>query len=183
MSEETVVRCCAPTLARLKTGSLFTGDFESQADMVATLRNINRSLLGKGLRIVPLRWRDGSSLLYLYRPGRLHRDLQQEEAAQLLRECGYRDVNGQACVRELSRRLRNAEAFPHEIGLFLGYPPDDVEGFMHRRDSFKLSGVWKVYGNVERARHAFGQIHHCTEIYLRRYREGTPLGRLVVGEK
>lgn len=34
------------------------------------------------------------------------------------------------CVAELIRRVRHEEDFPHEIGLFLGYPSEDVSGFI-----------------------------------------------------
>ena len=32
MSEDTVIRCCAPTLAAIKTGSLFSCSFENRED-------------------------------------------------------------------------------------------------------------------------------------------------------
>ena len=55
----------------------------------------------------------------------------------------------------LIRRLQDEAEFPHEIGLFLSYPPEDVQGFIdhHARD-FKLSGLWKVYGDEAYARAA-----------------------------
>ena len=48
MSDEMVIRCCAPTLAALKTGSLFNCPFSSREEMTAGLRALNRSLTGKG---------------------------------------------------------------------------------------------------------------------------------------
>ena len=42
--------------------------------------------------------------------------------------------------------------FPHEVGLFLSYPPEDVKGFIdHRANDFKCAGLWKVYGDEEKA--------------------------------
>ena len=36
--------------------------------------------------------------------------------------------------------------FPHEIGLLLGYPPEDVSGFIENGGkNFLCSGYWKVY--------------------------------------
>jgi hypothetical protein len=53
---------------------------------------------------------------------------------------------------------------PHEVGLFLGYPLDDVLGFIrHGGRGYKLCGVWKVYGNVERAKNRFRQYELCRE--------------------
>ena len=53
---------------------------------------------------------------------------------------------------ELFVRLSYSRAFPNEIGLFLGYPLEDVAGFeRHSGAGSKYSGIWQVYGNVETA--------------------------------
>ena len=75
MSDETVIRCCAPTLAAIKTGSLFNSPFESREEMTASLRAINKSLLPKGVCAMPLRYENGKALIYLYRPSMLEEDL------------------------------------------------------------------------------------------------------------
>ena len=75
MSEQLLVQHCSPTLAGLKTGSLFTcacGDGEAMGETVARW---NQRLAGKGLRLTMLRRRNGRALLYLFRPERLRRDL------------------------------------------------------------------------------------------------------------
>ena len=39
--------------------------------------------------------------------------------------------------------------FPHEVGLFLGYPPEDVKGFIdHRANNFKCAGLNLVCESV-----------------------------------
>ena len=42
MSEEQVVRNCAPTLAGLKTGNLFACPYENREDLLDFLRSLNR---------------------------------------------------------------------------------------------------------------------------------------------
>ena len=59
MSNEMLIRCCAPTMARLKTGNMFSCPFDSAEEMTAELRKLNRMLGKKGLRILPLRWSKG----------------------------------------------------------------------------------------------------------------------------
>ena len=71
MSEEQVVRNCAPTLAGLKTGNLFACPYENREDLLDFLRSLNRRLGKKGVRAVPLRIRQDRALIYLYRPARL----------------------------------------------------------------------------------------------------------------
>lgn len=180
MSTEMLIRCCAPTMARLKTGNMFNCPFASREEMTVELRRLNRILGHKGLRILPLRWSDGRALVYLYRPNMLEKDLRDELAEQLLTECGYTCENPNSCVARLIARLREAPDFPHEVGLFLGYPPADVDGFMHRKGDCKLSGIWKVYDDVEGAKKQFARCRHCTEVYMKRYRQGYSLDKLTV---
>ncbi len=180
MSDETVIRCCAPTLARIKTGSLFNCPFSSREEMISAMLYLNRELRDKGVRAVPLRWQGGKCLVYLYRPKMLERDLENPAARKLLQECGYRGSGTGECLSCLIRRLRDLEDFPHEIGLFLGYPPADVDGFMHRRESCKLKGLWKVYENEDCARQLFERYRRCTEEYLRQHALGFGLNRLCV---
>ena len=181
MSEQQFIRSTAPTLAGLKTGSLFPYRYAAKADAIRELRRYNQRLRPKGLRLLPLRMTEGFALLYLYRPGRLRRDLQQEEAAKLLRKAGYPDCDEAGCLRELCRRLAGCESFPHEIGLFLSYPPEDVIGFLeHREAGCKCTGFWKVYGDAEAAQKTFAQYKKCIVAYYRAWKNGRTLERLTV---
>ena len=56
----------------------------------------------------------------------------------------------------LRDRVSHGGGFPHEIGFFLGYPLADVLGFLALGgECCRMSGYWKVYGDVEQARAAF----------------------------
>lgn len=181
MSEELIVRHGAPTLAGLKTGSLFSCPFAGEQAMQRCLRCWNHALAPKGLRAVPLRWQNGRALVYLYRPTHLARDLQHPQAQALLAPRGYCCAEPTRCLARLMQRLRAEEEFPHEIGLFLSYPPEDVAGFIESpRCGFKCIGCWKVYGDARAARKTFGRYRRCTEIYCARYARGDSLQRLAV---
>ena len=182
MSTETLIRCCAPTMARLKTGNMFACFFENREQMIRELRQLNRKLGGKGLRILPLRWHEEEkkALLYLYRPSMLEKDLNSETSRRLLMECGYEPGSINQCLTQLMSRIRGQDVFPHEVGLFLGYPPADVDGFMHRKDQVKLCGMWKVYDDVDGAMRQFRRCKHCTRVYLQCYARGTALEKLAV---
>lgn len=182
MSEELFIRCCAPTMASIKTGNMFTCHFASQADMNHHIRMFNRRVRAKGLHVIPLRYTEGVGLIYVYRPSRLHQDLCSEKACSLLSERGYACCHPALCVQHLRKRLSQLNDFPHEIGLFLGYPPDDVEGFIHRRDEAKYTGHWKVYSDVESARRTFALYRKCTSAYLNQWTKGKSLERLTVPE-
>ena len=71
--------------------------------------------------------------------------------------------------------------FPHEVGLFLSYPPEDVKGFIdNHAANFKCAGVWKVYGDEQRARQTFEKYKKCTQIYCDLWRSGSGLEQLAV---
>ena len=181
MSEEMFVQCCAPTLAGLKTGSMFSCEYSSRDEMAKDLRNLNRMLSRRGMCILPLRFHEGKALLYLFRPDALQKDIIRREAREILSKAGYTGLRYQECIRQLIARLGTGEGFPHEIGLFLSYPPEDVKGFIenHARN-YKLIGYWKVYGDEEKARRTFAQYRECTDSYCRKIKAGHKLAELAV---
>lgn len=180
MSEELLVRHCSPTLAGMKTGNMFVCEFFSEAEMRHTLRRFNKMLGKKGLRLVPLRFKDNRALIYVYRPTHLSRDLQHHTACRLLRERGYGMETPSRCILQLMKRLCDDEEFPHEIGLFLGYPPEDVCGFIEKRDCCKCVGTWKVYGDEEAAKKTFAKYKKCTAVYCEQHAKGQSIERLTV---
>lgn len=181
MYEECVVRNCAPTLAGIKTASLFTCPYENKEQFLRAIRRMNRLLVPKGIRIIPLRYDAGRVLVYLYRPDKLQGDFSDGEALRILQEAGYSDLRQESCILELIRRLNAKEEFPHEIGLFLGYPPEDVRGFIdHRGNDCKCVGCWKVYGDEVRAKHLFAAYKKCTAQYCRWLSMGASVERLAV---
>ena len=181
MSEDYIVRNCAPTLAGIKTGSIFTCPCESKKALHEAVRKLNRKLVPKGLRLLPLRISEKSALIYLYRPRNLSQDLEKETAAALLLKHGYNLSSCEGCIVQLIRRLRQQQDFPHEIGLFLGYPPEDVCGFIENKAcGCKCVGCWKVYGDEADARRRFALYKKCTRIYCEQWAKGKKIERLTV---
>ena len=179
MSEELVIRQAAPTLAGIKTGSLFPCPCEDKAALLAEIRAFNRRYQARGLCLLPLRFTKGKALLYLYRPAALQRDLDSDAAAKLLAGAGYPCGSCGGCVAALVRRMRSSAEFPHEVGLFLSYPPEDVKGFLEHRPC-KCVGCWKVYENEEAARKTFAKYKACTRVYCRQLASGIDIERLTV---
>ena len=179
MSEKHIVQHCAPTLAGIKTGNLFSCACASKESLISSLRKLNRKLVPKGIRVLPLRFSKKRALIYVYRPEELERDLHQKEAAALLKAAGYENNAPQYCVNELIRRLRRKEEFPHEIGLFLSYPPEDVKGFIENKGACcKCVGCWKVYGDEEEAQNRFERYKLCTADFCRQWHNGVSIEEL-----
>ena len=103
-----------------------------------------------------------NALVMIYRKELLVQALGCDEACCILREYGYPLHDVDACLECL--RCKFCSGFPHEIGLFLDYPPEDVRGFIEKRTAKKISSpyYWKVYGNIHRAIEKFRQ-YKCAE--------------------
>ena len=120
-------------------------------------------------------------LIYLYRPGSLKSDFENGTARELLVKYGYAPEKPSACISRLIHRLRTREDFPHEIGLFLSYPPEDVLGFIHSGGcGHKCSGCWKVYGDKQKAEQTFKKYAFCTKSYVRQWQQGKSIEQLTV---
>jgi hypothetical protein len=120
-------------------------------------------------------------LLLFYRQKALEKSLQAPKARTLLREMGYREGESLAEMLEfLHARMEMRKSFPHEVGLFLGYPPADVRGFIeHRGQGFACAGYWKVYSHEEEARALFSLYSECSHVFCTRLEQGAPFAELV----
>ncbi len=180
MIRDALVEYCAPTLAGIKTGSICTIK-DGSKDIDNEIRELNGCLVKKGLSLIPIKRTDDMTIVYLYRPDCLKKDLQKPEAKEILEEKGYPCRSAECCVVTLIEHLMKDKSFPHEIGLFLGYPPSDVKGFMKSPyEGVKCIGCWKVYGNECEAKKIFEQYKRCTELYCRENKNGKPLETLIV---
>ena len=181
MSEELLVRHCAPTMAGIKTAGMFSYEYDDEKSLHDSICNINKAIVPKGMCMIVLRNRNNKALVYFYRPEMLKSDLSDNLGKSILDERGYPTHNVNRCISELRKRLSQSSEFPHEIGLFLGYPPEDVKGFIdNKAESAKCVGFWKVYGDEKSAEEKFRQYRQCIGSYCRYYNKYHSIDRLLV---
>ena len=185
--ETVMIEQCAPVLAGLKPAGLFRYETRDCADLAHRVRSWNEQLNRKGLRVRVMKGcaRTHRFLVYVYREAQLSAVLADKAVQEFLRQEGYQLPAEQeqtgALLNQLSRRLCCQAEFPHEIGVFLGYPLTDVVGFIENRgQNFTCCGCWKSYGEPVAARRRFDQLSKCTAVYLRLFHSGTPITRLTV---
>ena len=180
MPEKILIENCSPTLAGIKTANLVSLEYTDPALAAEDIRDMNRLFVCKGLRAVPLAYLKSHVLLYLYRPDKLRQDMTNKLARDILKEYGYSCSNPDTCVAQLARRIRSSSSFPHEIGLFLGYPAADVDGFIRHKDQgCKAVGFWKVYSDVESAQRTFAKYRKFTRIYRDQWKKGKTIEQLM----
>ena len=119
MSEEILIRQGAPTLAGIKTGSLFPCPCEDREALLSDIRKLNRRLSPKGLCLLPIRFLPGQALLYLYRPAELRRDLRDALASELLRQAVYGDEEKARSLFEKYRKCTEIYCTLWQSGLKL----------------------------------------------------------------
>ena len=182
--EEAMIEHCAPTLAGVKSAGLFRFSPQEPGRFARQFREWRGALDRRGLNLLVLKRcrRTGAYLLYIYRESVLSRELAAPQVRTYLAELGYH-AGGEcrALLRQLAGRLCFQEEFPHEIGLFLSYPPEDVLGFIcNRACNHKCVGCWKVYGDEQAARSIFEKYEMCSKIYSRQWQQGKSIEQLTV---
>lgn len=181
MLEKMIVDYCAPTLAKMKTANMFNYKYTNVNELQEEIAEANEKLNEKGVFIEILKIAKSRALVYVYRKQMLEGDLAKDGVKSLLEQYGYLNLELSECLEILKKHLQEFECFPHEIGVFLGYPLADVLGFIkHGGKNCKHCGIWKVYSNECETRQLFAKFHKCTEVYTRVFTEGRSITKMTV---
>lgn len=171
---ESMITCfAAPVICGFKCGKLLNLSRNGE-DMALAWISVKDKLLERfSLEAAEIPSRGTGVLLFLYDRNLLARALTSVRARDMLGDLGYPVENGtiEDHVSFLIEKFKNG--LPHEVGLFLGYPPEDVRAFIDNEGrGAKLTGYWKVYGNEDEARKVFSS-----------YRRAEIAGAVVLLEK
>lgn len=181
--EMSLIEHCSPTLACLKTGNLFTISFSALDKLNESVNLFNAILEDKGVNVFVLRVNSdkNTALIYVYRKSTLQKDLENPNIVKFLSCFGYKNCDLNKSLEILKFKLNKYEAFPHEIGIFLGYPLDDIEAFISNNGrNFTYCGYWKVYKNSKDSIKKFQNFDKCRELYRKLWERGYSIGKLTV---
>lgn len=152
---------CAPVLTGIKTANLLI----IEKSLAGSLSQV---LEGEHL-LYHLLYKMRDKLVYfIYNRKQLEEYIKIKPAAVLLGLLGHRHTVLEKILEEISKRyesyMTGKGSFPHELGLLLGYPPQDVIGFIdHQGQNFLYKGYWKVYDNPEQAKELFASYDKARE--------------------
>ena len=122
-----IVLQCAPFLKGKKVSCGIT----MEDSMYDELHNI---LSGSGISYRRLSAAEGRCLVLFYREKELSEYVNRVGIRSFIREFGYIEMELDEMLERLSCRtaLFSMEeiGYPHEIGIFFGYPVEDVQGFI-----------------------------------------------------
>ncbi len=170
----------APVLAGLRPSGTVTCHRAKLPRLEEDLAQCRALLLEHGLRCKVLCQCESHLVVLLYDPVWLESCLLGRRARKMLRRMGYpQGALLEDLLKELARRMGQS-GFPHEIGLFLGYPARDVEEFIRRGGAGSLcTGYWKAYRHPGEARRCFARYDACREEFLARQSRGQSLCQIL----
>ena len=179
MLEKLIAYHCAPALAGIKASNMvvcYKDKYPNAKDEIALFNN---ELNKRNIYIEIICECEKRLLLIVYRKSKLQEQLKKNNVIAFLNSCGY---SGCASISDylnvLKERLKNKE-FPHEIGVFLGYPIEDIYGFLyHKGDGCLLVGEWRVYSDEENAKKMFLRFKKCRAALLKRVNAGNTLAQI-----
>lgn len=155
---------CAPLISGLKVSNLLIISAEDEALVRVILRRFGISFF----RLL----RTGEKVTFLlFRKNPLEAYLKQQEVEAMLAEAGYAELSLGNILSTFQKRYAHYMSaggrFPHEMGLLLGYPAEDVKGFVENEGkNFLYSGYWKVYADVEEKRRLFQKFENAKETVI-----------------
>ena len=172
-AEYSIGRHCGVTFAGIKPASLVSlhrGDG-------AIVARLARCFRRRGFAFEAMPTQGGRLNMYVYHAERLRGVLFEGETRAFLAALGYRYGTVREAVAELKARMA-AGRFPHEVGVFLGYPLADVRGFMHDPHGGVLCGCWKVYADAAAAERTFERYRRCSACICRMMDNGKSLAQI-----
>lgn len=175
--EALLICYAAPVLKKVKPAALVIIKPEQMPLWDMCAKNIREAA---SLCIARVKIKEDSVSMLIFDKEALRQALQDNLAQTILRNNGYPVEKGMgACVRFLKARMEK-EDFPHEIGLFLGYPPEDVCAFIKNNgQNCTCCRYWKVYSDVERAKKIWAQIDEARGHALETLRRLLPIQETV----
>ena len=163
--DRTVLHLASPALCGIKPANLFTIESENCVLCQKRINELNKEFFKDGVKLVLLPCKN-RFLVFAYSKILLKKTLSSSRTRRYLKSKGYGCDSSEKTLSELFRRLctRSCKNFPHEIGIFLGYPFEDVVAFEKNCGrGCKYTGSWEVYGDVKSACKKMNEYKMCSE--------------------
>lgn len=164
MRNELLAQYCSPVLANIKPSNLF-----SISNTLYNVDNLveawNKDFNKYDIYFKVLVKRKNTSSVICFKKDLLTDCINTNNNNCFLESCGYNTDNADTCINCLMKRILKNE-FPHEIGVILGYPYEDVIGFIENKgQNYLYKGYWKVYENIEERCKLFNLYNENRRIY------------------
>lgn len=168
---------CAPLITGLKVSNLL---IIPKGNEEVVKRILNRTGISY-YRLIQTRTK---TTFLLFRRNELEEFLSDENVRNVLMKAGYKSLQIGKILRTFSLRyeayMQGDKSFPHEMGLLLGYPVEDVVGFVENNGkNFLYSGYWKVYENQKAKVKLFDKFKVAEEILIHLLSNGLSMSDII----
>ena len=171
-------RHCGPALSGIKPSNMISIKKDKLPLFNNLLCEYNENMNQHDIYFSIINETETIYLVLVYRKEKLKSHLNKPEINSLLREEGYpcESTSIDSYIKHLNSRFNGECCPPDEIGIFLGYPIEDVMGFkQHRGKNCLMSKYWKVYSDVNEAEKLFERYDRCKKALCRRLISGTSI--------
>jgi hypothetical protein len=161
---------CMPVLLHQKASNLIHVNKKYFAEKADFLITVAKEIELFNCKYTVIYENTTTYLIFIYNEAYLEKVLLQEPKKAFLEAYHYtfdgkivENVVGQ--VKDRYNRYRDQRMeFPHELGILLGYPLCDVEGFINNKGrNYILCGFWKVYQDADQALSTFENYRRIRE--------------------
>lgn len=168
---------CAPLILGLRI-SLFLTVTDCQ------LKRMEDILKDRKISIYKISKNHGKMAVLLFYEKKMKEYFAEDSVCSLLDGLGYSAGNLSDNMNIFAKKYRefmqNKKPFPHEMGIFLGYPPEDVKGYLENKgNNFLCAGYWKVYENAQEKCRLFSQFDWARNVLVSLILQGNSLGEAV----
>lgn len=172
---------CAPLIMNIKISNLLILQQEQKSELLELLSET-------GITAYELFEYGGKIYYLLYRAEGLEEYLELNGIRKILMWAGYRGCGVEKLLERFRERymeyILGKGEFPHEMGVFLGYPAEDVWGFIRNAGkNFLYSGYWKVYDKLPEKLLLFQQFEIAREAVIEMLSGGYNIRDMVLGKR
>ena len=154
--ENTLATFCSPVLFGKKVSNLVSVFKKEIPEVAFLVDEYNKKFKSHGIKIENICECEKRILLLVYSEDNLLKHLKEKNVSDILSSYGYIESDDLNEYFHILKMRMAKEEFPHEIGLFLGYPLSDVKGFIDNNGrNYQYCGYWKVYENINEAKEMF----------------------------
>ena len=152
---DSILLACSPVIKRIRPSVLLNITITSQYNRDVIMSYIRHTL---SLDVIVLKSESQMNTVLIYDYALLTQRLECARVRESLNRFGYQGLYSTSeMLKKLSKNF-SKDSPTHEIGLFLGYPPEDVEAFVENEGrDYLFSGVWKVYTEPQKAKLCFNE--------------------------
>lgn len=173
------INTCAPVIKGLTIANTITGKKGTYNYLLNVLDNspLSIHLLHKNKK---------NEIILIYREANLKEYLFKDEVKTYLKELGYKRCDLNYVLNKLTKRFSSfynkESAFPHELGIILNYPIEDIKGFIENGGKNYLAcKYWKVYSNLNETLKVFKEFDKALETSLKQLLSGYRLNEIIEG--